>query len=67
LANGRILVGSPKKIREQLGEFLERTGANYFMGSFAFGDLTRDEILTSVDLFAREVMPALAEPTAAKV
>ena len=28
-------------------------------GQFAFGDLTLDETLHSIDLFAREVMPAL--------
>jgi len=66
IAGGKIIVGSPSKVREQLGEYLERTGANYFAGAFAFGDLTREQILTSVDLFAREVMPALAEPAAAR-
>ncbi|MFN0074506.1 MAG: LLM class flavin-dependent oxidoreductase [Chloroflexota bacterium] len=59
LAAGKILVGSPARIREQLGAYLDQTGANYFCGAFAFGDLSREQILTSVDLFAREVMPAL--------
>ena len=67
IAGGKILVGSPGKIREQLGDYLERTGANYFLGAFAFGDLTREQIMTSVDLFAREVMPALSERSAATV
>jgi alkanesulfonate monooxygenase SsuD/methylene tetrahydromethanopterin reductase-like flavin-dependent oxidoreductase (luciferase family) len=67
IAGGKILVGSPGKIREQLGDYFERTGANYFLGAFAFGDLTREQILTSVDLFAQEVMPALSEPSAARV
>jgi hypothetical protein len=43
-------------IRAQMAE----AGANYFVAQFAFGDLTRDEVLRTVDLFAREVMPALA-------
>jgi alkanesulfonate monooxygenase SsuD/methylene tetrahydromethanopterin reductase-like flavin-dependent oxidoreductase (luciferase family) len=67
IAGGKIVVGSPGKVREQLSDYFERTGANYFLGAFAFGDLTREQILTSVDLFAREVMPALAERPAARV
>ena len=30
------------------------------LGCFAFGSLTEDQVLGSVDLFAREVMPALS-------
>ena len=36
---GSILVGSPATVREQLGEYLERSGANYVVGCFAFGSL----------------------------
>ena len=42
-------------LREQLTE----AGANYFVGQFAFGDLTTTETLANVALFVREVMPAL--------
>ncbi len=35
-----------------------RPGPNYFVPWLAFGDMTLDEALHSVDLFAREVMPA---------
>ena len=31
----------------------------YVVGQFAFGDLTLDETLRSVSLFAHDVMPAL--------
>ncbi|HEY1298502.1 MAG TPA: LLM class flavin-dependent oxidoreductase [Chloroflexota bacterium] len=60
-----IVVGSPSTVRSQLGDFLERSGANYVVGCFSFGSLTPEQTLSSVDLFAREVMPALAEPVAA--
>ena len=44
---------------------LDETGCNYVVGQFAFGDLTLDETLRSVDLFAADVMPALrADATA---
>ncbi|MBV9580022.1 MAG: LLM class flavin-dependent oxidoreductase [Chloroflexi bacterium] len=59
LARGSILVGSPATVRSQLGEYLERSGANYVAGCFTFGSLGVEQTLESVDLFAREVAPAL--------
>jgi hypothetical protein len=39
---------------------MEEAGTNYFVAQFAFGELTPVEVLRTVDLFACEVMPALA-------
>ena len=39
---------------------MEISGCNYFVGQFAFGDLTLDEAEASLDLFIRKVVPALA-------
>jgi len=47
-------------VRDQLGAYLQKSGANYFIGCFSFGSLPIEQVLTSVDLFAREVIPALA-------
>ena len=38
---------------------MEEAGTNYFVGQFAFGDLAPSEVLRTVDLFTREVIPAL--------
>jgi len=65
LGHQRIVVGSPATVRERLADFLARSGANYVLGCFSFGSLTQEQILRSVDLFAREVMPALRQPRAA--
>jgi alkanesulfonate monooxygenase SsuD/methylene tetrahydromethanopterin reductase-like flavin-dependent oxidoreductase (luciferase family) len=35
------------------------SGANYFIGQFAFGDLSLAESVRSVELFARHIMPGL--------
>jgi hypothetical protein len=43
-------------IREQVAA----SGTNYFVGQFMFGNLGIEEALTSVRLFTREVVPALA-------
>jgi hypothetical protein len=40
---------------------MAEAGANFFMGQFAFGDLTKAEMLESVSLFGRYSMPALKE------
>jgi alkanesulfonate monooxygenase SsuD/methylene tetrahydromethanopterin reductase-like flavin-dependent oxidoreductase (luciferase family) len=56
---GGILAGSPETVRKQVQHFVTETGANYFCGTFAFGDLTTAQILTSMRLFAEEVMPAV--------
>ena len=60
LAEGRVVVGSPGTVRERLADWLERSGANYVIGCFAFGSLTGEQMLSSIDLFAREVIPSLA-------
>ncbi len=65
LAKGRLLVGSPATVREQLGGYLAQSGANYFLGCFSFGSMPIEQILNSVDLFAKEVMPALSQAGAA--
>lgn len=58
--HGRLLIGSPDTVRQRLSEYLEQSGANYVIGTFAFGSLPIDQILESVNLFAREVMPAFS-------
>ncbi len=58
LAEGLLhIVGSPDTVRTQVKEHLDVTGANYFVGSFFFGSLTLDQAMTSLRLFAEEVMP----------
>ena len=44
-----------------LARYLDQTGANYVMGAFAFGNMPVEQVLSSVDLFGREVIPALSE------
>jgi hypothetical protein len=62
LDNG--IAGSPRTVRDFISAEIEATGANYVLSWFAFGDMTLKESLASVELFAREVMPAFAEPSA---
>ena len=64
LERGSILVGSPGTVREQLRDYLDRSGANYVVGCFSFGSLPLEQILTSLELFTEQVMPALSQPQA---
>lgn len=59
LADGRGLAGSPETIIAALRQQIDETGANYVVGQFAFGDMTTDETLHSIELFTQKVMPAL--------
>jgi alkanesulfonate monooxygenase SsuD/methylene tetrahydromethanopterin reductase-like flavin-dependent oxidoreductase (luciferase family) len=59
-ANGvRGICGAPAKVIRELRAQAEIAGVNYLVGQFCFGDLSEDEVARSIDLFAREVMPAL--------
>jgi alkanesulfonate monooxygenase SsuD/methylene tetrahydromethanopterin reductase-like flavin-dependent oxidoreductase (luciferase family) len=53
------VAGSPKTVIDYLSKQMQHMGSNYLVGQFAFGDLTEKEVLTSVDLFSKHVMPAL--------
>jgi alkanesulfonate monooxygenase SsuD/methylene tetrahydromethanopterin reductase-like flavin-dependent oxidoreductase (luciferase family) len=52
------VAGSPRTVRDFIAAEIEETSPNYFVPWLAFGDMTVDEALHSVDLFGREVMPA---------
>ena len=52
------VAGSPQTVRDFITAEIAATGPNYFVPWLAFGDMTVQEALHSVDLFARDVMPA---------
>ena len=59
MEHGQGIAGSPKTVADFLGGRLVETTCNYMVGQFAFGDLTLQECLHSIGLFASEIMPAL--------
>jgi alkanesulfonate monooxygenase SsuD/methylene tetrahydromethanopterin reductase-like flavin-dependent oxidoreductase (luciferase family) len=60
---GRGVAGTPDTVRVMLGAQLAEAGANYCVGQFVFGDMSKDEALGSIGLFAEQVMPALRQFT----
>ncbi|PYM16243.1 MAG: LLM class flavin-dependent oxidoreductase [Candidatus Rokuibacteriota bacterium] len=61
---GVALAGAPAAVREYMDEYVA-TGANYFVCSFQWGDITHDDAMRSIELFSAEVMPRYARAEAA--
>lgn len=57
----RGVCGAPETVIRALREEAETATINYLVGQFAFGDLSAAEILESIELFRRHVMPALKD------
>jgi alkanesulfonate monooxygenase SsuD/methylene tetrahydromethanopterin reductase-like flavin-dependent oxidoreductase (luciferase family) len=62
--DGRAFAGTPEDAAEYVKRQLAESGANYFVGQFAFGNLTLEETLRSIALFAGEVMTMLGRAPA---
>jgi alkanesulfonate monooxygenase SsuD/methylene tetrahydromethanopterin reductase-like flavin-dependent oxidoreductase (luciferase family) len=59
------VAGSPRTVRDFIAAEIEATGSNYFVSWLAFGDMTLQESMRSLELLSREVMPAFASAPAA--
>ena len=57
---GDAIAGTPDQVRAYIAREIEETGVNYYVCDFAFGRMTEEEAMRSVELFAKEVMPAFA-------
>src|SRR6266511_4112210 len=53
-----LIIGTPDTCIRQLKRVQELVGISHFNCSFRFGDLEHGRVLRSMELFAREVMPA---------
>ncbi len=59
MSEGLGAAGSARTVGDFLSSQMRTSGANYLVCRFAFGDLSLTEILRSVELFARDVMPTI--------
>jgi alkanesulfonate monooxygenase SsuD/methylene tetrahydromethanopterin reductase-like flavin-dependent oxidoreductase (luciferase family) len=57
-AMGMGVAGSPETVRRFITATVEQTGINFFLCDMIFGSLPYEVASRSVDLFAKEVMPA---------
>jgi len=60
-ARGYCLVGSPDTVRRRLIESIRSLGNGLFLPLIQIGDMPHDRTVRSMELFAREVMPALRQ------
>lgn len=58
-ARGLAIAGAPGTVAEFLADEVAVADVDYLIGQFAFGDQSPEECRKTVELFAREVMPAL--------
>jgi alkanesulfonate monooxygenase SsuD/methylene tetrahydromethanopterin reductase-like flavin-dependent oxidoreductase (luciferase family) len=55
----QAIAGDPETVTKFLQEQVDQSAMNYMVGQFAFGDLSLEESLRSVELFRTRVMPKL--------
>ena len=60
LETGQGIAGTSVQVRDEIISQCEKSGINYFVSRFAFGDLTFEESRQSIELFAERVMPELS-------
>ena len=53
---GVALAGSPESVQRYMEEYID-TGANYFMCSFQWGNLSHNTAMKSIELFNKYIMP----------
>ena len=55
----RLVAGAPQTVAQELAGVVRESGINYLLLVFSFGDLPPEQAMRSMDLFVREVIPAL--------
>jgi alkanesulfonate monooxygenase SsuD/methylene tetrahydromethanopterin reductase-like flavin-dependent oxidoreductase (luciferase family) len=61
ILNDFTVIGTPDHCIRQIRRLQDVMGISHFNCSFSFGDLTQQQVLRSMRLFAEEVMPALSD------
>jgi alkanesulfonate monooxygenase SsuD/methylene tetrahydromethanopterin reductase-like flavin-dependent oxidoreductase (luciferase family) len=64
LAEDRIIFGDPATCVQEIIRFRNELGAKNLVCRFSVPGISRDACQTSLDLFTREVMPALRDASA---
>jgi alkanesulfonate monooxygenase SsuD/methylene tetrahydromethanopterin reductase-like flavin-dependent oxidoreductase (luciferase family) len=54
-----LVTGTPADVRDKLGTMIHASGINYLLCVFSFGDLAPEHAMRSIQLFGKEVLPAL--------
>jgi alkanesulfonate monooxygenase SsuD/methylene tetrahydromethanopterin reductase-like flavin-dependent oxidoreductase (luciferase family) len=57
--SGYMIAGNPDSVARQIREQMKQIGADHFMGMFHIGNLAHEKVISSLDLFKKEIMPRL--------
>ncbi|MEX0806095.1 MAG: LLM class flavin-dependent oxidoreductase [Candidatus Binatia bacterium] len=58
--SGYMIAGSPDAVARQIQAQMKQVGADHFMGMFHIGNLAHEKVISSLDLFKKEIMPRLS-------
>jgi alkanesulfonate monooxygenase SsuD/methylene tetrahydromethanopterin reductase-like flavin-dependent oxidoreductase (luciferase family) len=56
---GYVIAGTPDKVARTLKAQMQQIGADHFMGMFHIGNMSHRQVMSSLNLFHRHVMPQL--------
>jgi alkanesulfonate monooxygenase SsuD/methylene tetrahydromethanopterin reductase-like flavin-dependent oxidoreductase (luciferase family) len=59
ISSGYLIAGNPDSVARQIQDQMKQIGAGHFMGMFHIGNLSHDKVVSSLNLFKREIMPKL--------
>ena len=57
--SGYMIAGDPDSVARQIQDQMKQIGADHFMGMFHIGNLAHEKVISSLDLFKKEIMPRL--------
>jgi alkanesulfonate monooxygenase SsuD/methylene tetrahydromethanopterin reductase-like flavin-dependent oxidoreductase (luciferase family) len=56
ISTGYLIAGNPDTAARQISDQMRQIGAGHFMGMFHIGNLAHDKVISSLNLFHKEVM-----------
>jgi alkanesulfonate monooxygenase SsuD/methylene tetrahydromethanopterin reductase-like flavin-dependent oxidoreductase (luciferase family) len=59
IGTGYMIAGSPDTVARQIADQMEQIGADHFMGMFHIGNLAHEKVISSLNLFKKEIMARL--------
>ena len=60
LQTGYVIAGAPDTVAGQIKAQMDQVGSDHFMGMFHIGNLAHEKVISSLNLFKKEVMPRLS-------
>jgi alkanesulfonate monooxygenase SsuD/methylene tetrahydromethanopterin reductase-like flavin-dependent oxidoreductase (luciferase family) len=59
IKSGYMIAGDPDNVARQIQDQMKQIGADHFMGMFHIGNLAHEKVISSLNLFKKEIMPRL--------